>query len=198
MKIIDLKIDEEGKLGVEAISLVERPAIESEWIHLKENEVKLQSIDTERRMVFGAALIPNKPIYRVRPDGEEYYIRFSDEVIQKTAHRFLMKNYNHNATLEHEQKVDGVTFVESWIKEGESDKSVHLGIDVPIGTWIVGGYVENDELWAKIKAGEVRGFSIEGLYSESVSADLGEVVTDKDVLKQMLRDINDLISIFPE
>jgi hypothetical protein len=172
MKIIDLQIDEEGKLGVHAISFVEKPAIESEWVYLNSEEVKLQSVNEERRMVYGAALIPNKPIYRVRPDGEEYYIRFSEEVIRKTAYRFFEKNHNNNATLEHESDVEGVHFVESWIKESDNDKSVHLGIDVPIGTWIVGGYVESDELWGKVKLGEVKGFSIEGLYSESISADL--------------------------
>ena len=188
MKIIDLQIDEEGKLGVQAISFVEKPAIESEWVYLNEEKVNLQSVDEERRMVYGAALIPDKPIYRVRPDGEEYYIRFSDDVIQKTAHRFFMQNHNHNATFEHEKDVEGVTFVESWIKEGESDKSVHLGIDVPVGTWVVGGYVESDDLWNKVKAGEVKGFSIEGLYSESIAAELAfeEVVKELEALAKEL------------
>jgi hypothetical protein len=172
MKIIDLEIDEFGKLGVQAISLVDKPAIESDWIFLESEQVKLQSIDKERRMVYGAALIPDKPIYRVREDGEEYYIRFSSEVIQKTAHRFFMQKNNSNATYEHQVKVEGVHFVESWIKEGEQDKSVHLGIDVPINTWLVGGYVENDSLWEEVKAGKVKGFSIEGIYSEAIAADL--------------------------
>ena len=171
MKIIDLKIDEEGQ-GVYAISFVGSPAIESDWVFLNNQEVKLQSIDTERRMVYGAALIPNKPIYRVHPSGEEYYIRFSSEVIEKTAHKFLMNNQNHNATYEHKKELDGSTFVESWIKESEQDKSVHFGIDTPVGTWFVGSYIENEDLWSKIKAGDVKGFSIEGLYSEDIAAEM--------------------------
>jgi hypothetical protein len=83
-----------------------------------------------------------------------------------------MQKNNSNATHEHQVKVEGVHFVESWIKEGEQDKSVHLGIDVPINTWLVGGYVENDSLWEEVKAGKVKGFSIEGIYSEAIAADL--------------------------
>jgi len=186
MKIIDLTIDDTGQ-GVYAISFVENPAIEKDWIHLSE-EVQLQSIDKERRMVYGAALIPNKPIYRRRPNGEEYYIRFSSEVIEQTAHKFIFEGNTHNATLEHAEDVDGVSFVESWIKEGEQDKSAHLGIKAPIGTWFVGGYVDNDELWEKVKSGEVKGFSIEGLYSEVLSAELELEALDReldDLLNQL-------------
>jgi hypothetical protein len=172
MKIIDMQIDDDGELGVYNISFVEKPAIESNWIYLNSNEIKLQSIDLERRMVYGAALIPDKEIYRVDDKGNEFYIRFSKEVIQKTAHRFFMQKRNDSATYEHQIDVKGVDFVESWIKEGDSDKSVHLGIDVPINTWLVGAYISNDALWERIKSGEVKGFSIEGNYANSISPEM--------------------------
>ena len=92
------------------------------------------------------------------------------------------------ATLEHAEDVDGVSFVESWIKEGEQDKSVHLGIKAPVGTWFVGGYVDNDELWEKVKSGEVKGFSIEGLYSEVLSAELELEALDRE-LDELLKQI---------
>ena len=184
MKLIDLTMSDSEEFGTFAISLVEKPAIEKEWIALKDNTVKLQSIDKDRRMVYGVALIPNKPIYRVRPDGEEYYIKFSKEVVEHTAHRFIEQNKQHNATLEHSSDIDGVVFVESWLKEGDNDKSVHLGIETPIGSWIVGAKISNDELWGKIKGGEVKGFSIEGLYSE--------VLTDDIILSQMVKELEAL------
>ena len=171
MKIVDLTIDEEGS-GVYAISFVENPAIQKEWVALSAEEVKLQSLDNDRQIVYGAALIPNKPIYRVDAEGMPYYIRFSKEVIEQSAHNFIREGKNHNVTLEHSDKVDGVVFVESWIKEGDNDKSVHLGIDAPVGTWFVGARVDNAELWPKGKAGEVKGFSIEGLYSQVLSREL--------------------------
>jgi len=186
MKIFDLTIDETGEMGTFAISLVEKPAIEKEWIALKEDTVKLQSVDKERRMVYGAALIPGKPIYRVRPNGEEYYIRFSKEVIERTAHDFYERNNHHNATLEHDSEVEGVVYVESWIKESDNDKSVALGIDAPVGTWFVGGKVKNDDLWGKIKLGEVKGFSIEGIYSEALA--------DEILLKSLVDEIEKVVN----
>jgi hypothetical protein len=165
MKLYELEIDDEGMFGVKAISLVENPAIEENWIALAE-QVQLKEIDVDRRMIYGAALIPDKPIYRKRSNGEEYYIQFSKQVIEKTAHRFYMQNQHHNATVEHDAKANGVYFVESWIKEGDSDKSKVFGYDLPDGTWFVGAKITDDDLWKKVKSGEVRGWSIEGLYIE--------------------------------
>jgi hypothetical protein len=168
-KVIRFGIDDEGTLGVDAISLVDIPAIGENWVALKSHEIKLSAIDEERRIVYGAVLIPDKEIYRIDEEtGEEYYIVFPKEVVMKAAHQYLVDGNQANATVMHERVVGGVSVVESWLKEGESDKSVSLGLnpDLPAFTWFVGQRIDNDEMWEKVKAGEVKAFSIEGRFAE--------------------------------
>lgn len=164
-KVKEMLMDENGNFGVYAISFVTDPAIESNFIHLSKHEIKLESIDQERRMVYGAVLIPDKLIPRIdQTTGEEYYIKFSKETIRAAAYAFLKQGNQREHTLQHEIKVAGCTVVESWIREYDEDKSVKLGIDAPIGAWIVGNKVDNDDIWMQVKKGEVKGFSIEGLF----------------------------------
>jgi len=164
-KIVKCVIDESGKLGVGAISLVEFPAIEENFIAL--NSVKLASVNKERRMVYGPALIPNKYIMRIdKVTGDEYYIYFEPETVAKCAHLYLKKNLQHNTTIEHEFSVMGCPVVESWIIEGEKDKAYHFGLSAPVGSWVVGINVTDDEIWSEVKDGLVKGFSIEGHFHE--------------------------------
>ena len=168
-KVIRFGIDDEGTLGVDAISLVDIPAIGENWVALKSHEIKLSAIDEERRIVYGAVLIPDKEIYRIDEEtGEEYYIVFPKEVVMKAAHQYLIDGNQGNATVMHQRVVGGVSVVESWLKEGQSDKSVSLGLnpDLPAFTWFVGQRIDNDEMWEKVKAGEVKAFSIEGRFAE--------------------------------
>ena len=115
MKIIELILDEEqDEIGVDAISIVESPAIESDFVALKNEEIKLAEVDKEKRILMGALLIPNKPIYRNGEEGE-YYIYFSKETIVKASQLFLQNGNQSNSTLEHEKALNGLTLVESWI-----------------------------------------------------------------------------------
>ena len=181
----------DGSLGVEAISLVEFPAIESNWIALKK-EVKLEALDNERRMLYGPALIPDKPILRIdKETGEEYYIVFDKETIYNCAHSFMKNGFQSANTYEHAKPIEGVTVVESWHKERENDKSVHLGIDVPVGTWLIGSKVDNPEIWANVKAGKVKGFSIEG-YFDHVGLNMGAVSPEALALQEIERLFNSL------
>lgn len=165
--MIKCVIDEEGKLGVYAIGLVELPAIQENWIAL--SDIKLSALNQERRMLYGPALIPDKHILRVNPEtGEEYYIYFDKETIYKVSHLFLKKHLQNAHTLEHELAITGCTVVESWYKEGEMDKATELGITVPNGTWMIGTHVEDDQIWEEVKAGTIKGFSIEGMFDEEV------------------------------
>jgi len=188
-KIVKCVIDEDGKLGITAMGLVDKPAIEENWIFL--NEVKLQSLDEERRMIYGPALIPNKHILRVDDSGQEYYIFFDEKTVQKVAHQFFLKNLHHTTNLQHQTPVAGVTVVESWVKEGDSDKSIALGLSdkIPVGTWFIGSHVEDDAVWAEVKAGNVRGYSIEGLFSE-VALSLSQ--TSEELF---LKELEDLLNI---
>jgi hypothetical protein len=115
-------------------------------------------------MLYGALLIPDQLIYRYDETQGEYYVKYSKETIEKIAHNYFKQNLHHNATLEHEAPVVGLTLVESWLIEGENDKSKEFGFSLPVGTWFGGMKVENDEVWNKVKSGEVKAFSIEGMF----------------------------------
>lgn len=167
MKIVELIIDEEDEYaGIDAISIVESPAIEENFVALNDQkEIKLKSIDDDKKILMGALLIPNKTIYR-KEGKEEYYIYFSKETVKKASELFLQKGKQNNATLEHKFDIDGLTLVESWIVEDkEKDKTALYGMNVPIGTWMGAVKVNNDEIWQDfVKSGEVKGFSIEGFF----------------------------------
>jgi len=178
MDIVELFIDENDEVsGIEAISVVENPAIEENFIALKNQEFKLAEVDKEKRILMGAALIPNKPIYRTNGE-QEYYIYFSQATVRKASELFFIKGNQNNSTLEHQLELKGLTAVESWIVESEQDKSRMYDLNVPIGTWMVSMKVNNDDVWKKVKAGEVKGFSIEGYFADKLERP-NEPVKDK-------------------
>jgi len=167
MRIVELILDENSVEGIEAISIVENPAIEEDFIALKNEEVQLAQVD--KQLLVGALLIPNKPIYR-RKGEDEYYIYFSKDTIRKAAEMYLMKGNQNNSTLEHQHSLNGLTLVESWLVEDEThDKSRKYGLNVPVGTWMGVVKVNNDEVWNDyVKTGKVKGFSIEGYFIDKM------------------------------
>lgn len=156
----------EEKEGVFAISLVENPAIEIDFIALsKENTIKLAEVSEEKRLLISPVLIPNQPIYRRDEQGNEFNIVFPAETILKAQQNFYKQGFQRNSNIEHDDNLtlNDVTFVESWIKEDDTyDKSLKYGFNLPNGTWFAVMKVENDETWQRVKNGEVKGFSIEG------------------------------------
>ena len=159
---------DETKEGVYAISLVENPAIEVDFIALsKQEQIKMASVDEEKRLLISPVLIPDQQILRVDDFGNPYNIVFPADTIRQAQQNFYKQGFQNNSTLEHdtEMKLNGVTFVESWIKEDmQFDKSVKYGFDQPIGTWFAIMKVEDDNVWQKVKSGEVKGFSIDGVF----------------------------------
>lgn len=148
-----------------AISLVDSPAIEMPFVALKkESEQLVKLANEERHLLVGAALVPDKPIYR-NQDGEEFYMTFDKDVIRKMAYDYLANDRNNNVTLQHQEATNGVQMVESWIKEGENDKSDYYGLQAPIGSWIVTMKVNDPKIWDGVKKGEFNGFSVESLVS---------------------------------
>lgn len=173
MRIVELIIDEKEDLsGVEAISVVEFPAIEENFIALNQ-QLQLAKVDDEKRILMGAALIPNKNIYR-RNGEDEYYIFFSDATVKKASELFLMNSNQNNATLEHQKKINDLSVVESWIVEDtEMDKSKKYGLNAPVGSWMVSMKVNNDTIWNDfVKTGKVKGFSIEGYFADKLEMSL--------------------------
>ena len=191
MEIIELLIDENKiESGINAVSVVESPAIEENFVALKKHEVELKEVDGEKRILMGAALIPNKQIYRKNGD-KEFYIYFSEETVRKASELFLMRANQNNATLEHEKKMlDGMSVVESWIIEDENtDRSRLYNFNLPKGTWMISMKVNNDEIWNKVKAGEVKGFSIEGYFVDKYEMSLQESEE-----QEMIEKLKDLIN----
>ena len=160
------------KVGIDsetyAISMVESPAIESDFVALKKEEEQRVYLESDvKHMVYGAALIPDKDIYRNNGE-QEFYISFTKESIEKMSQDFLKDYRQHNVTLDHETDASDVTVVESWLKaDALYDKSVAIGLDkdLPVGTWIVGMKVNQIDVWDRIKSGELKGFSVESLIS---------------------------------
>ena len=191
MKIVELILGDDELTGIEAISVVENPAIEEDFIALKSEEIKLAEVDKEKRILMGALLVPNKPIYR-RKGEEEYYIYFSKDTVEKASQLYLMKGNQSKATLEHQHTINGLTLVESWLVEDEvHDKSRKYGLNVPVGTWMGAVKVNNDEIWDNyVKTGKVKGFSIEGYFADKMERPK-EPVNDfeeeeaKDILSEL-------------
>ena len=199
MDIIELVIDEESEefSGIEAISVVESPAIEEEFIALKnENQIRLAEVSKEKRLLMGAALIPDKPIYR-KSDDNEFYIYFSKETVAKASQMFLKSGNQGEATMEHAtEKLEGMTVVESWIVEDlVHDKSKKYGLDMPIGTWMVSMKVDNDEIWNNyVLKKKILGFSIEGYFIDRLSNKpkdkINDIYSEDD---KLLKDIIDVL-----
>jgi len=162
IKVIEYGIDDAGLLGVYAISVVEQPAIGVDFVALSEqHNVKFK--EDFRGLLYGALLIPDQLIYRRNEDtNEEYYVKYSKDTIRAIAYNYLKQANQNNATVEHAKVVDGVSLVETWIIEGENDKSKNFGFDLPEGTWFGCMKVENEEVKKQIQNKEVLGFSIEG------------------------------------
>jgi hypothetical protein len=190
VKVIEYTIDDSGYLGVHAMSLVENPAIEVDFVALsKTRKVQQAAVEEgERKMVYGAVMLPEQLIYRVDAVGREYYCKYSKETINKIAQEYLKRNMHHNSNLEHEIPVAGCTVVESWITEGQYDKSQNFGFNFPEGTWCIGMKIDNDEVWASIKQGDVKGFSLEGFFTEISD----EYMTQQEIEKIMKELENEL------
>ena len=193
-KLIELIIDETADMfGVDAISVVKFPAIEENFVFFNNDFLSLAKVDEEKKQLVGAILIPDKKIPRLdKETNEEYEVFFTKETIKQAQKLFMASLNNNNHTLEHKEPIKGLTVVESWIKEDKKyDKSNMYGFNsLPIGTWFVQVSAENNpEIWESIKNKEVRGFSIEGYFTDK----LIEASRQKDILDEVCEDCPDEI-----
>ena len=186
MKIVELILDENEDLtGIEAISIVENPAIEEDFVALKSQELKLAEVDKEKKILLGALLIPNKPIYR-KSGEEEYYIYFSKDTVRKASQLYLQKGNQNNSTLEHQHSLKGLSLVESWIVEdSKKDKTALYGLEYPEGTWVGAVKVNNDDIWNEyVKTGKVKGFSIEGYFADKAQRPKDQTINDLATIEE--------------
>ena len=190
MKLIELVIDETNEdFGVTAMSVVDLPAIEEDFIFFSKQPQIFKEVDKEKRILMGAAMIPDKKIYRKEKD-EEFEVFFSKDTVVKASQLFLKNNNQSEATLQHESDVNNLTVVESWIIEDEvQDKSRKFGLDLPVGTWMISMKVDNDEVWNDyVKTGKVKGFSIEGYFADKMVKQSKQLSED-EILLQKIKEI---------
>ena len=189
-KIVELVIEENNEmLAIDAISLVSAPAIEENFVYFgkEKHNLTFAKVDEDKRMLVSPALIPNKQIFRYDPNTDsEYYVYFSPETVRQASELYLKHNNHHKATHEHNERVSGVLTVESWIIEDpKMDKSKVYGYNLPKGTWMVKMRVDNDDLWQKVKSGELRGLSIEGYFVDKMQKMSERQPTDQEILEAL-------------
>jgi hypothetical protein len=187
--IYELVIEDENIDEVFAISLVEEPAIESNFVFFDKEKVQFAAINDEKKLLMGPILIPDKQILRIDGEGMPYHVFFKPETIKRLSEMYLKKKYTDKSTLEHDSKIDGVTLVESWIVESRTkDKSALYGLSVPVGTWMGTFKVDNEDIWNNyVKTGEVKGFSIEGLFGHN----LVSAAKEQDYLNKEISDLEE-------
>ncbi|MFW6026317.1 MAG: XkdF-like putative serine protease domain-containing protein [Candidatus Woesearchaeota archaeon] len=187
MRIKELLLEDEMDI-VDYISLVDRPAIKENWKYFsKDDKLIFSKLDNEKRVIIGPAMVPNKLIYRVdQLSGEEYYCWFKEDTIREISKEFIKNNFTHSTNLNHSEEIKDVYVFESWIiEDSEKDKSNHYGYKLKPGTWMVSMKVENDEIWEKVKNNEIRGFSIEGYFTDKLSqySEYSEASIEKKINK---------------
>ena len=165
------------------------PAIEQDFVFFgkEKNNLTFANVDEDKRMLISPALIPDKNIYRF--DAEEnadYFVYFSKATVKKAAYLYLKNNNHHKATYQHEERVAGVLTVESWIiEESKKDKSALYVYNLPKGTWMVKMSILNDDLWAKVKSGDIKGLSIEGFFVDRMQELSEKQPTDQEILEAL-------------
>lgn len=198
MKVFKAVYEKGKNKGVYAISLVEKPAMEGLFVALSEEKVQFATINEEKQILIGLVLEPNKPIYRVADNGDEFYITFDEETIQNLSYDFFVNNNQNNSTIEHTSKpIQDVTFVESWLVENpETDKSALYGFRYPKGSWVATMKVNNPDVWNDyVKTGKVKGFSIDAMLSlEEVK--LNKLNMDNQILETLKQGLSEIKALF--
>ena len=151
---------EDFEQGMYKISLVDKPAIEENFIYFSKQSIEMFAND-EKREVVGPIMIPNKEILRQSAENGFYYVRFTEETIREIMYNYSKKGLFNAFGIQHENDTNDVVMLEIWMKESENDKSKDYGFELPNGTVFVKAKIESDELFNAIKDGEINGFSIE-------------------------------------
>lgn len=168
-ELLELIIDEEDESGVDFIALVDSPATESLWLSFnKQQEFKIE--DEEKRIVSGYFMKADLPIIRLNDNNEKYYVVFRRDTIEKIVNKFFKNGLNANVNLMHDNNLQakGVYVIESLIIDSKRGIKAPKGFeDAPDGSWWGSMRVENDEIWAMVKDGSFRGFSVEGMFGQA-------------------------------
>lgn len=174
------------KSEIVAVSLVNEPAIDLNFIHLHKEKPQFICFEQdEKHLLVGCVLRPDYPIYR-NNGKEEYYLEFPKETVERLAYDYMQSGRIYSFTTDHKDNTDNVSIVESWIKTSENDKSNDYGLDVPIGSWMICAKVEDELIWERVKTGELNGFSVESFVNlEEIMMNKQENIMAKENLEMV-------------
>ncbi len=183
-EILELIINEEDEdSGVEFISLVDQPATEKLWLKFNKQQplnFKFKIQDEEKRIVSGYFMVADLPIPRLNDLNEKFFVVFKKDTINKIVNKFFKQGYSNKINLMHDQVTDGVYVIESLIIDNERGSVAPKEFEkVPNGSWWGSMRVENDEVWQLVKDGQLRGFSVEGLFGQDKSRNIQEKIIHK-------------------
>ena len=178
MKIYKVKIDDDEQLGMDAISLVEFPAVEVDFLAFsKESKMELTRFDEDKREITGVVCLADTPILRKNDQFGIHCILFDRDTIKKMMLRYFKNGLNNRVNIEHRgEMIEGLTMIESYIKDSNRNISPIEFQDVTDGSWIATFKVENDEVWNQIKEEHnLRGFSLQGVFQYGEEVKMSEV-----------------------
>lgn len=183
LPLIYLTIDENEEAGVEAVALVDNPAIERQWMAFKETKAhSFEITNEEKRVISGPLMLADYPIYRKDESGQEYYVVFNAETIRKIVYKYMREGRTNSVNEMHETSLEGVFMFESFIID-ERKKTPKGYDELTEGSWFGSFKVENDLVWNQIKSGDYKGFSVEGLFTEdkemAINREIIEAIVDE-------------------
>jgi len=177
LPLFDISLEDIAQ-GMYKISLVDKPAIEEDFIHFNEVEKVQMFADEKKKEVVGPIMIPNKEILRFSPEMGYYYVRFTAETIQEIMYKYSKEGLFNAFGINHQNDTDDVVMLEVWTKESDNDKSKDYGYNLPNGTVFVKAKIESDELFTAIENGEINGFSIE------IKADIKPTINNEEQMNE--------------
>ncbi|HVX51242.1 MAG TPA: XkdF-like putative serine protease domain-containing protein [Chitinophagaceae bacterium] len=157
----------DSPLQVQAIALVDEPAIEKNFLAFKAQQPLHFAVNTARQIISGPAMLANTPIYRKDADYGEYLVVFDKQTIETIVEKFFSKGLMASLNIMHNSSspLQGACIFESFITDAQRGIQPMKGFeDVPEGSWFISVKINSADVWAKIKAGQVKGFSVEGLF----------------------------------
>lgn len=163
--VFAIRFQEDDEIsGVDFISLVDQPAIMTNWVAMNEKKSNKIKFNADKQLLYGPFMIPNMPIYRFDEEIGEYYVTFSEETIEKLVRKFQAQQKTLNINYQHQEnsQVKSAVVQEVWLT-GENDKSKDFGFSLPKGSAFAVTHIGDKAFWSKeVKSGNVRGYSIEG------------------------------------
>lgn len=192
LPLYELTIDESD--GIQFISIVDRPAIQSNFLCFVDNaKYDFSVTDPDKHLVSGLAMIPDLPIYRQNEQGE-FYVVFTTDTIKKLAEKFFNEQRTLSVNIQHQQPTNDVVIIESYFIDHKRNIVPIEFADAPDGSWYVTMKINNETLWQSIKDGQFTGFSVEGFFDiKDIEVPPSPTVNEIKQIEELQEDIYDII-----